>query len=59
MTTRREFIKDTAGALAGITFTGCGLLGTRWAQAQSKPAVRRREVVINGRRVKTIDVHSH
>ena len=59
MTTRREFIKDTAGALAGITFTGCGLFGARRAQAQSKPAVRRREVVINGRRVKTIDVHSH
>src|SRR6185295_18411651 len=59
MTTRREFIRDTAGALAGITFTGCGLLGTSRAQAQSKPAVRRREVVINGRRVKTIDVHSH
>jgi len=59
MTTRREFIRDTAGALAGITFTGCGLLGTPRAQAQSKPAVRRREVVINGRLVKTIDVHSH
>src|SRR5258706_7525963 len=59
MTTRREFIRDTAGALAGITFTGCGLFGTSRAQAQSKPAVRRREVVINGRRVKTIDVHSH
>jgi predicted TIM-barrel fold metal-dependent hydrolase len=57
MRTRREFIKDAAGAVAGIAFTGCNLLGI--AQAQTKPAVRRREVVVNGRRVKTIDVHAH
>ena len=59
MSTRREFIKDTAGALAGIAFTGCNLLGSAPARAQAKPAVRRREVVVAGRRVKTIDVHSH
>ena len=59
MPSRREFIKNAAGALAGIAFTGCSLLGAPLAQAQSKPAARRREVVINGRRVKTIDVHSH
>ena len=58
MTTRREFIKDTAGALAGITLPVAVCLAHP-AQAQSKPAVRRQEVVINGKRVKTIDVHSH
>ena len=57
MSTRREFIKNVAGTMAGIVFTSCNLLDA--AYAQSKPAVRRREVVIKGRRVKTIDTHTH
>ena len=56
MTTRRNFLKDAAGAMAGIAFTGCSLLDA--AQA-AQPAAKRRQVVIKGRRVKTIDVHSH
>ena len=36
-------------------FCGCGLLEHAYAQ----PAARRREVVVNGRRVKTVDVHAH
>jgi predicted TIM-barrel fold metal-dependent hydrolase len=56
MTDRRKFIKDAAGALAGIAFTGCSLLNA--AQA-AQPAAKRRQIVIKGRRVKTIDVHSH
>ncbi len=55
MFTRREFIRDAAGAMAGIAFVGCGLVGA--AQAQS--GRRRREVVVSGRRVKTVDVHAH
>src|SRR5881397_3068779 len=43
--------------MAGIAFVGCDLLAARDAQAQ--PARRRREVVVSGRRVKTIDVHAH
>src|SRR5437879_2994265 len=57
MTTRRDFIRNSAGAMAGIAFVGCDLLAARDAQAQ--PAGRRREVVVNGRRVKTVDVHAH
>src|SRR5213593_2589790 len=55
--TRREFLGDTtAGAVAGIAFVECGLAGgSGSAQAQT----RRREVAVNGRRVKTIDVHAH
>jgi aminocarboxymuconate-semialdehyde decarboxylase len=45
-------LRTTAGALAGIAFVGCDLLTAR---AQ----VRRREVVVNGRRAKTVDVHAH
>jgi aminocarboxymuconate-semialdehyde decarboxylase len=56
MTTRREFIKDAAGAVAGIAFTGCSLINA--AQA-AQPAAKRRHVVVKGRRVKTVDVHSH
>ena len=53
MTTRREFV-ETAGA-AGIAFVACNLASGTPVQAQG----RRREVLVNGRRVKTIDVHAH
>ena len=62
-------------AMTGITFTGCDVLAAASARAQSmargaartqraerRPktlASRRREVVVGGRRVKTIDVHAH
>jgi len=44
----------------GIVFTGCdGLTATpSHAPAPSAPG-RRREVVVSGRRVKTVDVHAH
>jgi aminocarboxymuconate-semialdehyde decarboxylase len=50
---------------AGIIFTGCGITDAmqpqpqQQAQAQAQAASRRREVVVGGRRVKTIDVHAH
>jgi aminocarboxymuconate-semialdehyde decarboxylase len=55
MTTRRELLGQAAGMMAGIAFTGCGLMHPASAQV---PA-RRREVVVNGKRVKTVDVHAH
>jgi aminocarboxymuconate-semialdehyde decarboxylase len=57
MTSRRDFIRNSAGAMAGIAFVGCGLLAARGAQAQA--GARRREVLVSGRRVKTVDVHAH
>ena len=57
MTTRREFLKSTATATAGIAFTSCALLDA--AHAQNKPISKRREISIGGRRIKTIDIHSH
>jgi aminocarboxymuconate-semialdehyde decarboxylase len=57
MTTRRDFIGGAAGAVAGVAFVGCDLIGPAHVHAQ--PAVRRREVVVSGRRVKTVDVHAH
>jgi aminocarboxymuconate-semialdehyde decarboxylase len=55
MTTRREFLGTTAGAVAGLAFVGCDLLAARPAHAQSQ----RREVLVNGKRVKTVDIHAH
>jgi aminocarboxymuconate-semialdehyde decarboxylase len=55
MTNRREFLQTTAGALSGLVFVGCDLMAAAPARAQT----RRREVVVNGKRVKTVDVHAH
>jgi len=58
MTTRREFVEESAGAVAGLAFVTCGIAGGSGpVPAQAQP--RRREVVVNGRRVKTVDVHAH
>ncbi len=48
---RRKSVENAADAVA---FVECGLMSATPAQAP-----RRREVVVNGRRVKTIDVHAH
>jgi aminocarboxymuconate-semialdehyde decarboxylase len=55
-TSRRELLGRAAGAAAGLAFVGCGL-----GAAASEPGrkVRRREVVVAGKRVRTIDVHAH
>lgn len=55
MNSRRKFLTNTAAA-AGVVFCGCGLSGAAHAQA-GKPA--RLPVTVGGKRVKTIDVHSH
>jgi aminocarboxymuconate-semialdehyde decarboxylase len=56
MTTRRDFLKTGVGAAAGIAFCGCGLLAGAHAQ---QPTRQKLPVSVNGKRVKTIDVHSH
>ena len=57
--TRRDFMEDAAtGAVAGMAFVACGMQGgVGGGVAQAQP--RRREVVVSGRRVKTVDVHAH
>jgi aminocarboxymuconate-semialdehyde decarboxylase len=54
MTTRRKFLQTT-GTVAGLVFVGCNLMPAVPAHAQP----RRREVVVSGKRVKTVDVHAH
>jgi len=52
MTTRRHFLKGAAG----MAFCSCGLLAAARAQAPARP---RLPVMVDGKRVKTIDVHAH
>jgi len=57
MTTRRQFLKSgTAAVATGIVFCSCGLLRSAHAQGTSQQKL---PVMVNGKRVKTIDVHSH
>jgi aminocarboxymuconate-semialdehyde decarboxylase len=51
---RRESVEPAAGAVPGLAFVGCDP-----ASAAPQAHARRREVVVNGRRVKTVDVHAH
>ena len=57
MPTRRDFIGGVASAMAGVAFVSCEFTNAAHVHAQAAP--RRREVVVNGRRVKTVDVHAH
>src|SRR5438874_1168831 len=47
-----------AGALAGLAFVGCSL-SNAGASSPRAGQGRRREVVVNGKRVKTVDIHAH
>ena len=56
MNTRRDFLKGGTAAAAGIFFCGCGLLRSAHAQ---QPAQQKLPVTVNGKQIKTIDVHAH
>jgi predicted TIM-barrel fold metal-dependent hydrolase len=57
MTTRRNFLKAGIAAVAtGVVFCKCGLLQGAHAQ---EPTRQKLSVMVRGKRVKTIDVHSH
>src|SRR5215470_396886 len=73
MSTRGAFDSSAAGVMANIAFVDCEVLGAAQARARARgkarasgrsgqataTAGRRREVMVGGRRVKTIDVHAH
>ena len=56
MTTRRNFIRGGAAAATGVVFCSCGLLEHARAQGASS---RTLPVAVNGKKVRTIDVHAH
>src|SRR5437868_6602867 len=65
MHNRRKFLKQVLSTSAGVVFTGCGFVEVlRGAQQTSAPqqkiaSATRRVVNVGGRRVRTVDVHSH
>ncbi|HEY3115787.1 MAG TPA: hypothetical protein VGK54_03520, partial [Chloroflexota bacterium] len=44
-----------AAAMASLVFVSCSLLNA----VPASPTPRRREVVVKGRRIKTVDIHAH
>lgn len=49
-----------SGALGSIAFISCALTSATPASGSHSPvSARRREVAVNGRRAKTVDVHAH
>jgi len=59
MRTHREFFHDAVGPMADIVFVGCSMADPAAPLAPSGGAAPRRQVVLGGRRVKTVDVHAH
>ena len=63
--TRRNVLRSGAGVVTGIALAGCGALDAARMPAPADPAIRVENysapgpVVIDGRRVRTIDVHAH
>jgi aminocarboxymuconate-semialdehyde decarboxylase len=63
--TRRNVLRGGAGIVTGIALAGCSALDQARALAPADPTTRSTNysapgpVVIEGRRVKTIDVHAH
>ncbi|MBI2207646.1 MAG: amidohydrolase [Candidatus Rokubacteria bacterium] len=53
LSARRDIMTATA-ATSGVQFVDCATTADA-----TKPQARRREVVVNGRRIKTVDVHAH
>src|SRR5204863_1436186 len=58
MPNRREFLKDVAGATAGMVVAGRGPADEALGAFQAAPPARRR-ASIGGRRVTVIDIHAH
>ena len=59
MPTRRHFIRQTASAMASMAMVGAGVRGAAAGAGQAAGTTARRQVVVGGRRVRTVDVHAH
>src|SRR5882672_6899696 len=59
MPNRREFLRNVAGASAGMLLLGRGVNTAAESSLQSGAAPKRRELIVGKRRVKTVDVHAH
>src|SRR6202158_6514202 len=59
MPNRREFLRNVAGASAGMLLLGRDVDSAAEPSSQTGAAPKRREVMVGKRRVKTVDVHAH
>jgi aminocarboxymuconate-semialdehyde decarboxylase len=59
MPNRREFLKNVAGASAGMLLLDRNINSVAGMFSQAGGATKRREVMVGKRRVKTVDVHCH
>ena len=58
MPNRRDFLKNVAGAAAGVVIGGHGVADAALGAVQVAPPARRR-AMIGGRRITVIDIHAH
>ncbi len=56
---RRNFIKSFAVASAGLWFANCSLQRAIAGAQQPTATGKRRQILLGGRRVRTIDIHAH
>ena len=59
MPDRRDFVKGVATATAGMLLGRGGISDAAVGALQTAAAPRRRQVTIGGRRIQTVDIHSH
>jgi aminocarboxymuconate-semialdehyde decarboxylase len=59
MGAQREFFQDEVGPMADMVFVGCSITDAAEPSLPSGGGTPRRQVVLGGRRVKTVDVHAH
>jgi len=60
MSSRRDFLKHAASVTAGLAVGGRGFVEGFWpVQGQGDAALARRRVTLGGRRIRTVDIHSH
>ncbi len=59
MAGRRNFLRSFVGASAGLCFVNCSLMRAFAGAPQSGATGKRRQIMLGGRRVRTIDIHAH
>jgi aminocarboxymuconate-semialdehyde decarboxylase len=57
--TRRAFVRSAAAAGGSFLFCPCSLTARAAVAGQAQGAGSRRQIVIGGRRIRTIDMHAH
>src|SRR5689334_12038691 len=59
MAGRRKFLKSFAGVSAGLCFVNCSLQRVFASAQTTDSTVKRRQISVGGRRLRTIDIHAH